>query len=1041
MCVFKPFSAFFVLVVFSSVLVLAADEELQIQEDQVQQSEPQQEIIEVEKLSDKGEETDLDLDLTDIDATAKLGDEVVLQVDEKNNNIAVENADRDQNEDLESLEVEVNNEIQNQNDNQDIDEVKTVLVLQETELSFDKLYLDGVIAYEDQLWYSCASKIERAIKDYKNYKSVLTNCRLNCSKGLRSYKLSNLTVNIPEYASYVKFLTLADCYRRCKNETLKTHPKITKKLETAFELRKPYMYLQYCNYKLDRFSQAASAAYTYYLANPDDPDTTKNIVFYRDTVKVPEDDFIDLEMLPYKEYYIRGLHAYKTEQWKDVIYWIEQCLDDYWKQDEKCNANCDAHGEITSHDFATTVADLIIGLLNCRIQCEDKLSTVYTEPIPFFLRDLYHYLQFSYFQENEFEKSAEAAETFLLFSPSHEVMEKNKEVLQQKLDQIHPDFTPRQDGADYVKRRQETYDFMDFLVKNYKYSDRLDEFDVTEEEQDSRQSSEGQEQASSGKSENWLDKYEKLGMHIIAKSGDLSREERFVIDGLLKENQCTETLNLIQDVIELPSGAYEFNFKLSQKKLLENPSEEFETLLRHLIRAVEYIQHYAQVYRNSEITLFIKKTSIICWKEVEDPDINQNCYPQEDGSCIQFNDFPNNLHPDYFTTVTYLNAVENGDFQFLNENGDVDSSFGVKCGRTVGFNSADRLRVKVPRKGAQRCALVVRYSTHMEDIEVDLHELLRLLHQVDELRYNQTKEDAAVVLKRFKDKGVKVIKTAKDLKGEERFAAEGLATDEQCEILRNVALELGRAGDGYSGVRSPHTTNEIFVGVTLEHFRKSLTVVPASYFGLTTKPTFISPHTKNELLHGISVYKANKLLLDGYVQSYGLRMLLERSEEARLFVEKYFNLTKPLFFEYTHLVCRTAINDSNTDRQDLSHPVHGDNCILQPDGTCTHDFPAFTQRHYSALLYLNSDFEGGEFFFAHPNKTEQVSIHPKCGLLVGFNASSLHGVKAVLKGQRCALAMWYTLNPTFKEITHIQARKLLEEKEAQEKLEKEHDEL
>uniref|UniRef100_A0A2C9JVK4 procollagen-proline 3-dioxygenase n=1 Tax=Biomphalaria glabrata TaxID=6526 RepID=A0A2C9JVK4_BIOGL len=460
-------------------------------------------------------------------------------------------------------------------------------------------------------------------------------------------------------------------------------------------------------------------------------------------------------------------------------------------------------------------------------------------------------------------------------------------------------------------------------------------------------------------------------MHIIAKSGDLNREERFVIDGLLKENQCTETLNLIQDVIVLPSGAYEFNFKLSQKKLLENPSEEFETLLRHLIRAVEYIQHYAQVYRNSEITLFIKKTSIICWKDVEDPDINQDCYPQEDGSCIQFNDFPDSLHPDYFTTVTYLNAVENGDFQFLNENGDVDSSFGVKCGRTVGFNSADRLRVKVPRKGAQRCALVVRYSTHMEDIEVDLHELLRLLHQVDELRYNQTKEDAAVVLKRFEDKGVKVIKTAEDLKGEERFAAEGLATDEQCEILRNVAL----------------------------------------------------------------------LLLDGYVQSYGLRMLLERSEEARLFVEKYFNLTKPLFFEYTHLVCRTAINDSNTDRQDLSHPVHGDNCILQPDGTCTHDFPAFTQRHYSALLYLNSDFEGGEFFFAHPNKTEQVSIHPKCGLLVGFNASSLHGVKAVLKGQRCALAMWYTLNPTFKEITHIQARKLLEEKEAQEKLEKEHDEL
>jgi len=34
---------------------------------------------------------------------------------------------------------------------------------------------------------------------------------------------------------------------------------------------------------------------------------------------------------------------------------------------------------------------------------------------------------------------------------------------------------------------------------------------------------------------------------------------------------------------------------------------------------------------------------------------------------------------------------------------------------------------------------------------------------------------------------------------------------------------------------------------------------------------------------------------------------LNISEKGRLLVEKYFNLTRPLYFDYTHLVCRTAI--------------------------------------------------------------------------------------------------------------------------------------
>ena len=55
----------------------------------------------------------------------------------------------------------------------------------------------------------------------------------------------------------------------------------------------------------------------------------------------------------------------------------------------------------------------------------------------------------------------------------------------------------------------------------------------------------------------------------------------------------------------------------------------------------------------------------------------------------------------------------------------------------------------------------------------------------------------------------------------------------------------------------------------------------------------------------------------------------------------------------------------------------------------------------------------------------QSSFHPTCGQMVGFNASNLHGVKAVRRGQRCALAIWFTLDEFFREAGHLDARELL----------------
>lgn len=95
---------------------------------------------------------------------------------------------------------------------------------------------------------------------------------------------------------------------------------------------------------------------------------------------------------------------------------------------------------------------------------------------------------------------------------------------------------------------------------------------------------------------------------------------------------------------------------------------------------------------------------------------------------------------------------------------------------------------------------------------------------------------------------------------------------------------------------------------------------------------------------------------------------------------------KPLYVTYTQLSCRKSTPGAKTpdppsneifNGTKLSsegHLIHADNCILLPDGTCLRNPPAFTWRDYSTVLYLNDDFDGGEFIFANDFDGKDVSV-------------------------------------------------------------------
>lgn len=87
---------------------------------------------------------------------------------------------------------------------------------------------------------------------------------------------------------------------------------------------------------------------------------------------------------------------------------------------------------------------------------------------------------------------------------------------------------------------------------------------------------------------------------------------------------------------------------------------------------------------------------------------------------------------------------------------------------------------------------------------------------------------------------------------------------------------------------------------------------------------------------------------------------------------------------------------------DKLDPPHADCEHL--DGTL-HPYP---NRHYSALVYLNDDYEGGQIFF--PNQGLEPVTSP--GTLVQFEGTKqyLHGVREITSGERYTIVMFFTRN-------------------------------
>uniref|UniRef100_A0A8C5PGI7 procollagen-proline 3-dioxygenase n=1 Tax=Leptobrachium leishanense TaxID=445787 RepID=A0A8C5PGI7_9ANUR len=238
--------------------------------------------------------------------------------------------------------------------------------------------------------------------------------------------------------------------------------------------------------------------------------------------------------------------------------------------------------------------------------------------------------------------------------------------------------------------------------------------------------------------------------------------------------------------------------------------------------------------------------------------------------------------------------------------------------------------------------------------------------------------------------------TPKEMNGTSRVTLDRVLNEEECSALMGLAQAAGGPGSGYRGRRSPHTPRE--------------------------------------RIQGLTVLRALQMAESGSVDVSHSRLYYRASERARLLAQSYFGM-ETMHFSYTHLVCRTAIMGEQEGRADLSHPVHADNCLLDPEEKeCWREPPAYVHRDYSGLLYLNDDFEGGNLFFTELDATTVTAeVRPSCGRLVLFGAGgdNAHGVRAVTQGTRCAIALWFTKSAEHEEQEHSLAKDLMMGTESQ----------
>ncbi|XP_038053133.1 cartilage-associated protein-like [Patiria miniata] len=293
--------------------------------------------------------------------------------------------------------------------------------------TYDEWYQSGMDAYNKENWEDTVYYLEKALEEFRFYRSSLVECRIKCSNFTRTPSLKDESTLLEEMKYFQGLFLKANCVRKCKFEKLGDRPQlIDNDMTDKFLSRMPYSYLQFAYYKSFEYEKAVAAAYTYVQWHQDDDVMQNNLEYYRNLHGITEEHLIDLEEKPHHKYFMEGYKAYEKGDFAGVIENMKKALEYYWKVDEECRALCEGRYENREFmDLYEAMSNHYASVLYCKSQCEEWNSRMKGSMVDNYLPNHYHYLQYAYHKEGKMMDAVNAAASFLVLVPNDPTMTSN----------------------------------------------------------------------------------------------------------------------------------------------------------------------------------------------------------------------------------------------------------------------------------------------------------------------------------------------------------------------------------------------------------------------------------------------------------------------------------------------------------------------------------------------------------------------------------------------------------------------------------------
>ena len=112
----------------------------------------------------------------------------------------------------------------------------------------DNLYTSGVTAYNKDKWFDCFENMKNVIVLQTETRAKIAHCHLTCSKMHNDKLQSSILSDVMFFNLLLKTST---CSRHCFKFLNVSYQNLASNLiQTDFETKRPYNYLQFCAFKV-----------------------------------------------------------------------------------------------------------------------------------------------------------------------------------------------------------------------------------------------------------------------------------------------------------------------------------------------------------------------------------------------------------------------------------------------------------------------------------------------------------------------------------------------------------------------------------------------------------------------------------------------------------------------------------------------------------------------------------------------------------------------------------------------------------------------